>query len=127
MESGRRSPSVTAESCMFSVRCSRRLGLTSVLLPVQPAASVLCHVLIAHLLRQLCGSTTPDTTLAVEDDLLVSAGLLEAESIFELVCREEHGVWLGFDGDIDGGGDVARAVFGWLTDVWEMLGQATAG
>lgn len=91
---------------------------STVLLPIHPAASILGHIGIANLLCKIGSSTTPYTGLAVEYNLFIGRGLAETKAVLKLILGKKQGIWLRFDGEIDGGGDVAGGVLGRLTDVW---------
>ena len=42
-------------------------------------------------------------------------------AVFELFFGQEQGVGLGFDGEVDGGGDVAGGKLGGFADVWMIV------
>lgn len=69
------------------------------------------------LLCQLRSRAAPHPRPAIEHHLLVLGRFREAEAVFELLFRQEDGVRLGFDGDVDRGRDVAGLVFGRFADV----------
>lgn len=100
---------------------SRLTSLSPILLPIHPAPAVLRNVLVPNLLCQLCRRRAPHSRLAVKNHLFVRLGLAEAEAVLKFVGGEEHGVRLGFDGDVDRAGNVAGFVFCGLTDVCASL------
>lgn len=86
-------------------------------MPIQPATSVLAYLLVADLLCQLSGGTTPHTGLTIEDELLIGGRLREAKFVLKLVGGHEQRIWRGADWDVDGVWNVACFVFGRLADV----------
>ena len=100
----------------------RLATLPAIPLPVHPTALVLRNILIPKLLRQLRGRRAPHARFAVEHQLLVHRGLAEAEAVFELLLRQEHGIGLRLHGDVDRAGDEACFVLGGLADVcgWQL-------
>lgn len=93
------------------------LNLASILLPVHPAAGIFGDILVANLLGELSSSTTPHTSFAVEDQLLVSLGLCKSKLVFEFVAWHEQSVGSRAHGDVDGTWDIASLIFGRFTHI----------
>jgi hypothetical protein len=85
----------------------RLTALPAILLPIHPAPLILRNILIPNLLRQRRSRRAPDARFAVENQFFVHRGFAETEAVFELFFGQEHGVRLGFYGDVERAGDEA--------------------
>jgi len=96
---------------------SRLLNLSTLSLPIEPASSVFCNLLVSTLLSDLRSCTAPHSCFAIEHDFLIDIRFRESESVFELFYRQQEGVWIRGYWNVDGGGNEAGFVFMRFADV----------
>lgn len=75
--------------------------------PVVVGAGVVGSQLVATGLSERLGLCGSDTSLAVEDKLVVNVGLGETKGSLKLLGRQRQSSRSRLDGDVDGSGDVA--------------------
>jgi len=77
----------TSFDCMASK--SRLLDLSALSLPIEPATSVFCNLLVSALLSHLRSCTTPHSCFTVEDHFLVDIRFRKTEAIFKFFSRQQ--------------------------------------
>lgn len=76
-------------------------------LPVEPAPGVLADVFPAGLASEGSGGAGADSGLAVDEQLDILGGPVEAVGLLEVLVGDVEALDGGGDGDVDGAGDLA--------------------
>jgi hypothetical protein len=114
-------PSLTGHDNIFRFESSqsRLLDLPTLPLPIEPAPSVFCNLLVSTLFSDLRSCATPYSSFTVEHDFLIDIRLLKPKTIFELFCGQQQCVRIRGYRDVDRGRDESGFIFVGLADVNE--------